>query len=319
MQKKRFIHSALEWIAKIILFFLILAAGLLSFEKFDGEEVPIFHHTARQPLVRLLFVGDMMFDRQARITAGSKGDDYVFSCADDTLRKYDAVVGNLEGPITHNDSLSQGSVVGSHNNYVFTFPLATPKLLLRHNIQIVNLGNNHILNFGTEGLKETREALDASGVGYFGGVRGSTSIYRKTFGGRPFSFVNFNEFGGDSATTTAAEIVKEKVAGNTVILYAHWGDEYMDVPDRVREWTNLFLGSGADAVIGSHPHVVQGWGTVNGKPYYYSLGNFIFDQYWSADVSNGLAVEMVFDGPKITTKEFNVHIGRDGRSCIATE
>jgi poly-gamma-glutamate synthesis protein (capsule biosynthesis protein) len=296
------------------IFVTALLMGVFSFKTYEAEGLPVL--TQRVQPTRLLFVGDMMFDRHIRQVTDAKGGDYLFLCADETLHAYDAVVGNLEGPITRSESKSLGSAVGSPENYVFTFPLDTAKLLLRHNISIVNLGNNHIYNFESEGLAETRRALKTVGVGYFGGVEGDSTVYRSVFNGKKFSFVNFNEFGGDDATTTTAQIVTEKAAGRAVIVYAHWGDEYVDVPVRVRNWTDLFLDSGADAIIGSHPHVVQGWGVRGGKPYYYSLGNFIFDQYFDADVTRGLAVELVFDGTEVTGREFDVRIHQDGRSCI---
>lgn len=308
-------RALLRGLTYAIIFFAILVGGFFSFKKYEAEGLFV-HSTQAEKLVRLLFVGDMMFDRHIRQVTDAMGGDYLFSCADETLRTYDAVVGNLEGPITRSESKSLGSAVGSPENYVFTFPLETPKLLLRHNISIVNLGNNHIYNFESEGFAETRRTLETVGVGYFGGMKGNTTIYRSSFHGKSVSFINFNEFGGDDATTTASQIAAEKAVGRIVVVYAHWGDEYVDVPDRVRRWSDLFIDSGADAVIGSHPHVVQGWGVRSGKPYYYSLGNFIFDQYFSADVVRGLAVELVFDTQGVTAKEFTVQIHPDGRSCI---
>ena len=301
----------------IALLFVLFFAGLFVFAQKGGDEQIVFVPPhSKEKVVSMLFVGDMMFDRQIRKRAEQMGQDYIFSCASSTLRRYDAVVGNLEGPVTHNKSASEGSVVGSPENFVFTFPLFVPKALFDHNIKIVNLGNNHILNFEVEGLHETRRLLDEAGVSYFGGVAGNTSVLRSEFNGREFSFISFNEFGGESASSTVELIQKEKTDGQTVIVYAHWGDEYVEAPLRVHEWTRQFIRAGADVVLGSHPHVVQSWGRVDGKPYYFSLGNFIFDQYWSEEVSQGLAVEAVFDGEQITTQEFNVQMHRDGRSCI---
>lgn len=320
MTGSHFFRALGKWFTYTALLSTVLFAGLLVFAQqvrvHLDERAPIRVLPTKERAVSMLFVGDMMFDRQIRLRAKEFGPDHIFSCASSTLRNYDVVVGNLEGPITHKSSVSVGSVVGSPNNFVFTFPQSVPKALFDHNIKIVNLGNNHILNQGTEGLIETRIMLSEEGVSYFGGVVGNTSVLRSEFSGRQFSFVSFNEFGGDSASSTIALIQKEKMDGQTVIVYAHWGDEYTEAPMRVKEWTAQFIGAGADAVIGSHPHVVQSRGRINGKPYYYSLGNFIFDQYWNEEVSKGLAVEVVFDEGDIKTKEFGVTIHRDGRSCI---
>lgn len=320
MIRPHFFQILGKWFTYTALLSATLFVGVLVFAEQTrvhlDEKVPTVPSRAEERPISMLFVGDMMFDRQIRLRAEQFGQEHIFSCASSTLKSYDVVIGNLEGPVTHKSSVSVGSVVGSPNNFVFTFPLSVPKALFDHNIKIVNLGNNHILNFKTEGLRETRILLDEAGVSYFGGVAGNTSVLRSEFNGRHFSFVSFNEFGGESASSTIGLIQKEKADGQTVIVYAHWGDEYVDVSKRVREWTKQFMLAGTDTVIGSHPHVVQGWGSVNGKPYYFSLGNFIFDQYFNADVSKGLAVEVVFDGGDIRTKEFAVTIHKDGRSCI---
>lgn len=317
MLSSHFFQALGKYFTYLALLCAMLFAGLLVFaQQGSDEQVPrIFPHT-KEKAVSVLFVGDMMFDRQIRLRAEQFGQAHIFSCASSTLRQYDAVIGNLEGPVTHHESVSVGSTVGSPENFVFTFPLSVPKALFDHNIKIVNLGNNHILNFRADGLRETRQLLDGAGVSYFGGVAGNTSVLRSEFHGRRFSFVSFNEFGGENASSTIALIQKEKADGQTVIVYAHWGDEYMEAPPRVHEWTAQFVSAGADAVIGSHPHVVQSGGRLNGKPYYFSLGNFIFDQYFNAEVRNGLAVEVVFDGEDIKTREFAVTIHKDGRSCI---
>ncbi len=300
------------------LFFGILGAGLVMFARYKTIHTEERLSGGSQP-VKMLFVGDMMFDRTIRQVGEKNGFDYLFSCVVDRFSSYDLVIGNLEGPITPNPSTSVDSEIGSPDNFTFTFPPDVAVALKQNGVGIVNLGNNHILNQGEDGLYQTRAYLDAAGVAHFGSSAGDNAIYRTTVKGKRFSFVNFNEFGGDNASITARIVKSEKTAGNSVIVYAHWGDEYEDVPERVKQWTKNFMDSGADAVIGSHPHVVQGWGSMDGKPYYYSLGNFIFDQYWNADVSNGLAVEVIFNDSHITTHEFNVRLNRDRRSCIATE
>lgn len=264
---------------------------------------------------RILFIGDMFFDRYIRKLATRHGDDHLFSCVDDLLKSADMVVGNLEGPITDNDSRSIGTVVGSPNNYVFTFPTTTAQLLARHNIRIVDLGNNHITNFGREGMLDTRKYLDAAGVGHFGGVGGDEPVYRR--GG--LSFVSYNQFGGNSPELVATTIANEKTSGQTVIVFAHWGEEYVPSPGYLRGVAELFVQSGADAIFGAHPHVVIPAEWINGVPVYYSLGNFLFDQYFDMDVREGLAVLATIDGDSITTTDYPVTIYQDGRTCPSIE
>lgn len=264
----------------------------------------------------LLFVGDMFFDRYIRKMARLHGEEYLFSCSDELLHSVDVVVGNLEGPITDEGSTSEGSLIGSPENYRFTFPSTTATLLARHNIGIVDLGNNHIANFGKEGVASTHRYLRSAGVGYFGGVVGDEPVLERVIGGVPFAFVSYNAFYGGSAVEAATRIKDEHQKGRIVIVFAHWGEEYSTSTAALRERAALFVQSGARLVVGAHPHVVLPSELIDGVPIYYSLGNFIFDQYWNSSVSSGLALEVSVDDGNLALKEHYVEILRDGRSCV---
>ncbi len=264
----------------------------------------------------VMFVGDMFFDRYIRSQMSRYGADYPFTCIDPLLQSADFVIGNLEGPITTNTSISVGSIPGSAHNYVFTFPTTTAEVLARHNVRAVTLGNNHILNFGRDGVVQTHTYLDTAGVGYFGGVVDDEPIYRVDEHGEHLSFVAYNEFGGASAEAVAQRIYEESLAGRTVIVFAHWGTEYSTSIKNIQPLAILFVESGAKAIIGSHPHVVGQHEVIEQTPVYYSLGNFIFDQYFSADTRRGLAVEMMFDNGTIKNiKEYPLRIERYGQTC----
>jgi poly-gamma-glutamate synthesis protein (capsule biosynthesis protein) len=268
------------------------------------------------PQATILYVGDMMFDRYIRKMALKHGEDYLFSCISSTFKSYDVVVGNLEGPITTRPSTSMGSIVGSADNYTFTFPTSTASLLSRHNISIVTIGNNHILNQGMKGLFETKVWFTKNNVAYFGGVRGNDEVYRTEINSIPLSFVGYNQFGGDTSEVVARRITEETMKGRYVILYAHWGEEYVEVTDTVRDVAKEFVRSGARIIIGSHPHIIQEKETINGVQVYYSLGNFMFDQYFQENVMEGLVVSMqIDDRGRVTTQETKVSMQKDGRTC----
>lgn len=264
--------------------------------------------------VRTVFVGDMMFDRYIRKVASKKGDDFILSCADDVLKGADVAVGNLEGPITKNPSVSIRTKSDMPGHFTFTFPLSVAAALARHNIGIVNLGNNHIGNYGTEGIKETKAYLDAAGVSYFGGLAGSEPVARRG----KISFVSYNQFGGASAQKVAQTIAGESAAGQEVVVYAHWGEEYTQDVSRLRPLAELFVKNGAKAVLGSHPHVVMKKETLLGAPVYYSLGNFVFDQYWSPETMQGLAVALTYKDGAFTPTEYEVKMSPDGSTCATT-
>ncbi|MDD3679599.1 MAG: CapA family protein, partial [Candidatus Shapirobacteria bacterium] len=114
-----------------------------------------------QTKVRLLFGGDLMFDRHIRLAGQNLGYDFVFSDLKELFFDYDLVIANLEGPITDNASVSLGTMPGTPQNFIFTFDPQVAGLLADHNIRIVCLGNNHILNFGQKGLDSTKQYLTA--------------------------------------------------------------------------------------------------------------------------------------------------------------
>lgn len=292
--------------------------GLFSMGGTAPSSAPIPHVFTPIAQVRIIFGGDMMFDRTVRTTMKEKGDDFVFSCIEPVLAKADLVVANLEGPITSNPSKSIGSKPGGENNFTFTFPTSTATLLVRHNIKLVNLGNNHIMNFSREGLIETKKFLDAADVAYFGDPDAPETerVARFDMKGIPVSFVNWSDWTSDKTDHTVAQVRAEKDAGRVVFVYTHWGEEYVPPPEHVKLLARQFIDAGAEIVIGSHPHVIQEREFYNGKYIYYSLGNFIFDQYWDEKVTSGLLIEVAFTARGVEwVQEIPVELGRDRRTC----
>jgi Bacterial capsule synthesis protein PGA_cap len=225
----------------------------------------------------ILFGGDMMFDRTIRTTIQAHGGGWVLDCLDPTLESADLVVANLEGPITDNPSQSVGSGVGTPDNFVFTFPTTTAPLLAQHHIGLVNLGNNHILNFGRAGVESTEAALSAAGVGFFGDPV-DTRVHTEGVNGLQFAFINYNEYGpagaAVDASTTIAQIKAAKAAKLIPIVYTHWGIEYAtSAPAYVVKRGHEFVDAGAALIVGSSPHVVQEEEVYKGVPIFYSLGN----------------------------------------------
>jgi poly-gamma-glutamate capsule biosynthesis protein CapA/YwtB (metallophosphatase superfamily) len=267
----------------------------------------------------IIFGGDMMFDRAVRTAIDRLGADQVFSCIDSTLANSDAVVANLEGPITENASVSVGSVIGSPPNFVFTFPDSTAQLIAAHHVSFVNLGNNHISNFGELGVQNTIAQLQAANLAYFGDPISHT-VATTTIKDLRIAFINYNEFmpaPGGNDELTISQIAEYKSFGYLPIVYTHWGIEYAtSSPEYVHALAHRFVDAGAIAVIGSHPHVIEEKETYNGAPIYYSLGNFIFDQYWDGEVTHGLLVRLKIDkGGVVEVKEIPITIGKDNSVC----
>ena len=271
--------------------------------------------------IQLLFVGDLMFDRGIRYYANQGGSNkFIFDKIHKTLANNDLVIANLEGPITGNKSVSSGTIPGSTNNYYFTFDPSWAKTLADENIKLVSLGNNHILNFGRKGLESTKNYLAEAGVDYFGSPDYPKSVTSK-INGINIAFINYNEFSAvpTEAEGTVEEIQKAKGFSDIIILYCHWGSEYqLTASDSKIDLAHQFVDAGADLVIGSHPHVIQQSEEYNGKKIYYSLGNFVFDQYFSEDVRKGLGVEVKINKntKQLEFKELNFYLDSNGQTII---
>jgi poly-gamma-glutamate synthesis protein (capsule biosynthesis protein) len=241
---------------------------------------------------RLLFVGDMMFDRTVRSIANKNGYDPLFTNVRELFASYDFVMGNLEGPVTSFPSKSAGTVPGDANNMRFTFSHAVPKALEDAGIDMVSLANNHILDFGLEGFLETTTALEQTKVGWVGSpYEKKDNLKYVAHDDILFAIVSYNQFLGPGLTSTIDTIREAEARADIVVVFTHWGEEYVtSASSYIRSLAHALVDAGADLVVGTHPHVVQPYELYAGKRIYYSLGNFIFDQYWKKEVRCGIAL-----------------------------
>lgn len=310
----------MEWVAGII------AAIVAFFAAFFAGADSLVYELPR-PLMRpqeivVLFGGDIMLDRSVREYMQENGEDHPFSCIRDTLLEADLVVANLEGPITERESLSFGSTVGDPHNTRFTFATTTGQLLARHIIGVVSLGNNHMNDFGAEGVRSTMRYLDAAGVGHFGDPIEHGVAY-KVLGDIRLAFIAYNQFdpGHDpawgGAASTTEQVRHARAAGYVPIVFAHWGDEYVPETAEQRRLAREFIDAGAEVVVGAHPHVVQGGESHAGAYVHYSLGNFVFDQYWEPAVREGRLLKVIFGaGGHRTVEEIPIELRRDRTTCL---
>jgi hypothetical protein len=311
--------------------FIVTVLGIVSYRQSSMDSLPYIRNTdigkdgsdieqprSKMPAITLLFGGDMMFDRWIREKTMKRGNSFVFDGVRDELKTHDLVVANLEGPITDMRSKSMLSTIGSRDNYIFTFDPSWATTLAKEGIGPVNLGNNHILNQETEGAIRTKAYLDEVGVASFGDPTSENRISIQDIRGTKVSFVSYDEFTSDGKRHAFDDIAKAKATSDIVILYAHWGAEYLPVRENVRQLAHAFVDAGADAVIGSHPHVVQDSETYAGKTIYYSLGNFVFDQYQRDDTKHGLLVSMTIDpsAKAILFRDIPIELHTDGSTSV---
>ncbi len=271
--------------------------------------------------VRLLFLGDVMLDRSVRAEAEKRGYGYILEPLAPLMRAHDIVVFNLEGPVTDNPSTSTGSVVGSARNYVFTFDPAALKALRQaagKSILVAHLGNNHIYNFGEDGVRQTEHYLRRESIGHFGSpLQPLEPLFLDTHAGS-VALVSYNQFGG-SATSSLEASRGAFRAGAFTVLYAHWGEEYAtSAPPYVKSLARRAIDAGAALVVGSHPHVVQVPERYRGVLLYYSLGNAVFDQYWDDSVSCGAGLSVTLtDGALAGAEVVPLRLSRSRQTAPA--
>jgi len=137
------------------------------------------------------------------------------------------------------------------------------------------------------------------------------------------TLVSYNQFSdlpeGVEQQSTIEEIQKARQYSDIVVVFSHWGTEYnLGVDDSTRDIAHSFIDAGADLIIGSHPHVIEPIEIYKEKRIYYSLGNFIFDQYFSEDVRNGMGVEVKIDkqSKQLDFSEEYFHLNSNGQTML---
>ena len=257
----------------------------------------------KEKLVTIVATGDVIPARGANWPAVTKGDfTYNWRRVAPTLKKADITLINLEAPLTKNCPLmTEGMTFCGDARHV--------KGLTFAGIDTVSIANNHIDNFGLAGRNETINLLEASSIGWSG--FGNLDVQKRK--GITFGFLSYN---GISTTfdrqAIATEIKQTKQKVNVLVVSAHWGDEYIltprkygnVAPDDPRQIARLMVDSGADLIIGNHPHTVQGIEIYKNKLVTYAHGNFIFDQTWSQETQEGVVGEYVFYEEKLVNVKF---------------
>jgi gamma-polyglutamate biosynthesis protein CapA len=306
-------------ISSVVIFLLL--AGALAYASTLSSEVKFsssfsFLKTTSEPL-SILVVGDIMLDRNVRNKINEIGFDEFFKDIKDFLMAPDVTIGNLEGPFTSYPSKTASLV---SKELVFTFDPALVPKLAEIGFDIFGLANNHTMNFGREGFAMTKQYLMDAGLTYYGDPNnkdGLSVIFEKK--GITVGLVGFHEFTYVNFDKVLAEIDRIRPQVDFLIVSPHWGPEYQREPtEKMVALAHSWIDHGADAIIGAHPHVIGDVEEYNGKKIFYSLGNFVFDQYFSKETSEGLAVNIVLEkeGDKIKNNYIltRIAIGKTGVS-----
>ncbi|MCW1891632.1 MAG: AmmeMemoRadiSam system protein B [Candidatus Uhrbacteria bacterium] len=264
-----------------------------------------------QEKTTMLFVGDMMFDREVRNRMARSGEplypfDGILGQEERLMRGQDAVIGNLEGPISpeHLPPVKEND---------FAFDPSVAALLRRVGFTAVSQANNHTLDQGRDAASSSRAILASQGIVAIGDqVRDTADDALRIFDvrGKRIGILSFNVTDNPLDRDQAKQAVAQARQGSdSVVVFIHWGNEYQEKPSSVQtELGHWFIDQGVDAIIGTHPHWMQSVETYRGRPIAYSLGNFIFDQDWSKETQYGLAVGLVLEPSGATMHFFPIHI-----------
>jgi poly-gamma-glutamate synthesis protein (capsule biosynthesis protein) len=253
--------------------------------------------------LRFYFFGDLMLDRHVAERLAGKPLDYLLSGFDGENKFWsgaDIVGANLEGAVT-----DKGEHYAPQNAYDFAFAPERIAELKDYGFNYFTSANNHFTDQGQTGVAETRKNLNALGIYYSGAIDAlidENSERDIEISGRQIALIGLSMVYRNFDLEQAAEMISAaRLKSDLVIVNIHWGTEYEHQFNKHQQTIGRALvEAGADAIIGHHPHVVQGMEIYQGKPIFYSLGNFIFDQYFSADTQEGLSVGLEFSGASTT-------------------
>ncbi|NRA72722.1 MAG: CapA family protein [Gammaproteobacteria bacterium] len=255
----------------------------------------------------LAFGGDVMmgrrysspyFNNQPLITKGQESADTkkIVKHVKPYMSLADFAVVNLETQIAVEEPSQRAP-----KSVTFFSPPQTLSALEWAGIDYVSLGNNHTFDYMDQGLKSSLAYLNKSGLAYSGaGLNQQQALvpYRVSLNGQGFSMLGFVGWQGNFSPNQTADadkggaaygslknittaVQKEVLAGQATVVQYHGSQEYAPEPSLVTEQRlKSAIDSGADLAIGHHPHVTQGFEIYNDKLIAYSMGNFIFDQYF---------------------------------------
>lgn len=324
MKKTFYIVSALLIIIAIALGYYIFlnyqavdqasvadTAGLVPLEDWQKQQSvdtaePSEPQTAAKT-VSLFAVGDIMLSRNVGQKMVSYNDyHYPFLKLKNLISLADISFGNLESPIIGGPPVKEGS-------FLFRADPQSAESLSFTGFDILSLANNHILNQGKAGLDKTIDYLSGQNIDYCGAQKAAGDrlkvVVSKDFkigflcySYGPTGSINVFEM---NQKQLLADLKAAQGKADFIVVSMHDGIEYShDNSVHQSEFARAAIDNGADLVVGHHPHAVQNMEQYKGKYIFYSLGNFVFDQMWSIDTREGMAVKFVITKSGVQSIEY---------------
>jgi hypothetical protein len=236
--------------------------------------------------VSLNWVGDIAFSRRQGLPPG--GPARVLAEVKKYLAVGDITTGNLEGTLGRGGPSKCSG--GGKNCFAFQAPASYARGLARVGFDLFNLANNHSRDYGTSGLRQTLRALAKAGLKHTG-LAGETKF--ATVAGRKVAFLGFAPYPWASPLLNIAaakrQIASAARRAKIVVVFIHAGAEgrrathtphgtehaFGENRGASRRFAHAAIGAGADAVLGSGPHVLRGMECYKKRLIAYSLGNFV--------------------------------------------
>ncbi len=291
-------------IKRVIGILVILLLGVIVyFYFFQNNQTKFVSPVEEQQIWTLITTGDVIPARSVNYKTLTYNDfTWAWKNIAQILQSGDVTVINLESPL-----LSDCPVV--NDGFTFCGDSRHIEGLVYAGVDVVTLANNHIGNYGKEGIDETVKLLrshniDVAGINEEPPIRVINNI---RVGFLAYNDIGVKEEGVSSADTNVMVKEIQKLRNNVDVLVVSmsWGEEYTATPSaRQIELAHFIIDSGADLVLGNHPHWIQPPEVYSGKYIMYAHGNTIFDQMWSEETKIGVIGKYTFSGMRLIGVEF---------------
>jgi len=234
--------------------------------------------------------GDVLLDRSVGRLIDNQGNESIWGDIKETLAYADISMINLECPLSFRGSKEKDK------QFTFRGKPEFVKALQAAGIDIVSLANNHVMDYGEISLLDTMKNLDDAGILYAGAGQNEDTANMPVFidkgsiriavlsSSHVIPFVHWHAGKAKPGVASAydparliSEVKKAAEKADIVLVYLHWGKEMKSQPVQYQKnIARMLIDSGADLVVGSHPHIIQGLEFYKGKLIAYSLGNLVF-------------------------------------------
>ena len=249
----------------VIILRLLLFKGTVIKEIFTSKKEIIDSPVNVIKEIKISAVGDCTIGWDTNFGYTNYG--YYFANVKDLFAKDDLTIANLETTFTNYD-------VKTPKKWNFSSPPEYIDVLLKGNIDIVSIANNHTYDYGEKGYNDTIDTLKKADIPYYG----NNIYYIKEIDGIKIGFFGLLDIYGQkfSEVDKAIKYLKDNNC-DLIIASMHWGIEYdYEQSNEQVKMGHYLIDNGVDLVIGHHPHIVQGIEKYHNKYIVYSLGNFSF-------------------------------------------